>query len=335
MKKITCLIIIVAIFIFSCQTRTSSVEKINFNGETQGTYYMVTYFDEQHRNLQIEIDSILKDFDQSLSSWVPNSILSRVNRNESGVALDHYFKDNFYLSERVSKETDGAFDCTVGPLIEAWGFGFRQKIELNQQMVDSIREFVGYEKVGIEDNVFVKADPRMEVSFNAVAQGYSVDILGDFLKSKGIKNFIIDVGGEVLANGSKPNDGFWHVGIQKPTENQYGEIESEVIVSLNDKALVTSGSYRKYYEKNGIRYSHMIDPSTGYPVAHSLLSATVLADNCAEADAYATAFMVMGLEKAKAFVNNRADLEAYFIFSDKNGQMKTYATKGIKQLIIE
>lgn len=334
MKKVTILIIIsIAIFISSCQLRTKALEKISFQGEAQGTYYIVTYFDEQNRNLQMEIDSILLDFDQSLSSWVPNSILSRVNRNEENVILDQYFIDNFNLSAKVSEESDGAFDCTVGPLIEAWGFGFRQKIELSQEMIDSIQAFIGYKKVWIENNMLVKFDPRMELSFNAVAQGYSVDVIGKFLKERGIENFIIDIGGEVLASGNKPNSELWQVGIQKPTENQDGEIEAEVIVSLKDKALVTSGSYRKYYEKNGKRYSHMIDPSTGYPVTHSLLSVSVLADKCADADAYATAFMIMGLEKSLKFLEGRNDLDAYFIFDDENGQMKTYNTGGLESLI--
>lgn len=320
------------IVISACNLNKEKMEKISFQGQAQGTYYMLTYFDNQNRNLQTEIDSILKDFDQSLSSWVPNSILSRVNRNEKDVILDQNFIDNFNLSVRISQETDGAFDCTVGPLIEAWGFGFREGIELDQKMIDSIQEFVGYQKARIDNGILLKDDPRMELSFNAVAQGYSVDVIGNFLKAEGINNFIIDIGGEVLASGKKPNSESWNVGIQKPTEDEYGKIEAEIVISLNDKALVTSGSYRKYYEKDGVRYSHMIDPSTGYPVTHSLLSVTVLAKNCAEADAYATALMVMGLEKAKAFVNKNNDLEAYFVF-DEGAEMRTYITEGMKELV--
>ncbi len=326
------LLFLALIMLSSCNLKQEKLEKISFQGQAQGTYYMVTYFDEQERNLQAEIDSILKKFDQSLSSWVPNSIISRVNRNERNVILDKYFIDNFNLSKRISEETNGAFDCTVGPLIEAWGFGFRKGVELDQSMIDSIQQFVGFRKAKIEDGVLLKDDPRMELSFNAVAQGYSVDLLGQFLKDKGISNFILDVGGEVLASGNKLNSESWNVGIQKPTEDEYGAIEAEIVISLNDKALVTSGSYRKYYEKNGVRYSHMIDPSTGYPVTHTLLSVSVLADNCAEADAYATAFMVMGLEKAIAFLSKRNDLEAYFVFQE-DGEMKAFNTDGLERII--
>ncbi len=330
MKKLLILLVSIISF-YACNSPEKQIQKINFQGAAQGTYYMVTYFDDQNRNLQSEIDSLLKDFDQSLSSWVPNSILSKVNRNEE-VELDRNFIDNFNLSKQVSDETDGAFDCTVGPLIEAWGFGFREGLEITQTMIDSIKQFVGFHKVSIENNKLIKKDPRMELSFNAVAQGYSVDLIGKLLKSKGINNFIVDVGGEVLAMGSKPNNESWNVGIQKPTQDMSGEIEADVVLPLNNKALVTSGSYRKYYEKDGKRYSHMIDPSTGYPVTHSLLSVSVLSDNCAQADAYATAFMIMGLERAKTFVQNRKDLEAFFIY-DENGKIHSYASKGMQSLI--
>lgn len=327
------MLVLVGLVIFvSCQSK-KELTKISFQGQAQGTYYMLTYFDNQNRNFQAEIDSILKEFDLSLSSWVPSSILSRVNRNESGVQLDQYFIDNFNLSERVAVETSGAFDCTIGPLIEAWGFGFREGIELDRKMVDSIQEFVGFEKVKIENGMLLKADPRMELSFNAVAQGYAVDLLGEFLIELGVQNFIIDIGGEILARGQKPDGEPWHVGIQKPTKDEYGEIEADIVIDLKNKGLVTSGSYRKYYERNDIRYSHMIDPATGYPVTHSLLSATVLANNCAEADAYATAFMIMGLEKAKAFVNKREDLEAYFISAGQGNKLETFSTKGLESLI--
>lgn len=332
MKKYLTLAITGLMFLVSCQSK-KELTKVSFQGQAQGTYYMLTYFDHQKRNIQPEIDSILKVFDLSLSSWVPNSILSRVNRNELGVELDQNFIDNFNLSERVAKETDGAFDCTIGPLIEAWGFGFREGVKLDQEMVDSIRAFVGFDKVKIENGLLVKADPRMELSFNAVAQGYSVDLLGEFLLALGIENFIIDIGGEVLARGQKPDGEMWHVGIQKPTENEYGQIEADIVIDLKDKALVTSGSYRKYYEKNGVRYSHMIDPATGYPVTHSLLSVTVMANNCDEADAYATAFMIMGLEKAKEFIEQRDDLEAYFISAAAGNKLETFSTEGLKKLV--
>lgn len=332
MKKLILLLSLMLFLIISCQNSKVNLRQVAFQGEAQGTYYMVKYYDVDGRNFQLEVDSILKAFDQSLSLWVPNSIISKVNRNEE-VKLDKYFIDNYNLAQKVAVETDGAFDCTLGPLIEAWGFGFRQRIKLTQEKVDSIKAFTGHDKVSLNDQYLRKTDERMEINFNAIAQGYSVDLLGGFLMAKGVEDFIIDVGGEVLTKGLKPNQKKWVVGIQKPTDNSDGEIEAEVTVELTDMAFVTSGSYRKYYEENGKRYSHMINPQTGYPVTHSLLSVTVLANTCAEADAYATAFMVMGLDKAINFVNKRGDLEAYFIYDNENGEMQTFGTDGLEKLI--
>jgi thiamine biosynthesis lipoprotein len=333
-KRISPLLLISFIVIFSSCYQNKLLQKIQLQGEAQGTYYMVTYFDYEGRNFQTQIDSLLKVFDQSLSLWVPNSILSKVNRNEN-VILDKYFKENFKLAQQISRETDGAFDCSLGPLIEAWGFGFKQKIKLTQYKVDSLKKLVGYNKITIREDRVIKEDPRLQLNFNAIAQGYSVDLLSKFLDSKGIKSYIIDVGGEIIAKGKKPNDANWVVGIQKPTETSMGDIEAQERVELYNKAFVTSGSYRKYYEENGKRYSHMIDPTTGYPVTHGLLSVTVLANTCAEADGYATAFMVMGLEKSLTFLTNRDDLDAYFIYSDKDGTMKTSSTKGLDKIIID
>lgn len=331
MKKTLSFIILLFVAL-SCSQSTKQLKEVSFQGAAQGTYYMVKYYDVEGRNLQVEVDSILNVFDQSLSLWVPNSIISKVNRNED-TELDTYFIDNYNLAQKVANETNGAFDCTLGPLIEAWGFGFRQKMKLTQEKVDSIKAFTGHDKVYLEDQYLIKADERMEINFNAIAQGYSVDLLGAFLSSAGIDNFIIDVGGEVLTKGLKPEQKKWVVGIQKPTEESDGEIEAQVTVELTDMAFVTSGSYRKYYEENGKRFSHMIDPKTGYPVTHSLLSVTVLAKTCAEADAYATAFMVMGFEKAIAFVNGRPDLEAFFIYANENGEMQSFSTDGLGNLI--
>ncbi len=332
MKKQILLFSLILFLLSSCQNIHENLQEVSFQGAAQGTYYTVKYYDAEGRNLEVEVDSILKAFDQSLSLWVPNSTISKVNRNEA-VKLDPFFIDNFNLAQKVAAETDGAFDCTLGPLIEAWGFGFRQKMKLTQEMVDSIKIFTGHDKARIENGYLIKADERMEINFNAIAQGYSVDLLGVFLSSKGIDNFIIDVGGEILTKGLKPEQKKWVVGIQKPTDTSDGEIEAQVTVELTDMAFVTSGSYRKYYEENGKRFSHMIDPKTGYPVTHSLLSVTVLAKTCAEADAYATAFMVMGLDKAKGFVNQREDLEAFFIYADENGEMQSFSTEGLEELI--
>jgi thiamine biosynthesis lipoprotein len=278
---------------------------------------------------------MLNDFDQSVSLWVPNSVISKINNEEGVVEPDEIFKTLFTMSKKVYTQSGGTFDPTVGPLVNAWGFGFTDRQKVDRQMIDSLLLFVGFDKVKMENNKIIKSDPRIKFDFNAIAQGYAVDLIGKFLDEKNISNYLIDIGGEVLAVGKKSNGEFWKVGIEKPADNaNYGD-DLQAVVNLKDRALATSGNYRKFYEENGTRYSHTIDPASGYPVQHSLLSASVLAVDCASADAFATVFMVMGLEKSKAFLNDHSDLDAYFIFTDENGELSNYFTEGFKSLIIE
>lgn len=318
------------ISLFSC---TSVQKKVMFQGQTQGTYYAVTYFDAEGRNFQPPIDSILKAFDLSVSLWVPESIISRINAGDSLVQPDDWFIDIFKRSEEIAAKTGGAFDCTVGPLVNAWGFGFKGKIKMDQAKVDSLLQYVGYRKVSLDNRNRILKPDGVRFDFNAIAQGYAVDMLGNYLASQGIKNYLIDIGGEVLGRGSKPDGQPWLVGIENPAADSLSERTINTRVNLTDKALSTSGNYRKYYEENGIRYSHTIDPHTGYPVRHSLLSVSVLTEDCATADGYATAFMVMGFEKAREFIENEPDMEAFFIISGEAGTYQTYATNGLEEII--
>ncbi|MBC8489471.1 MAG: FAD:protein FMN transferase [Bacteroidetes bacterium] len=334
MKKLPVVVLIDFFLLISC-INENIIPVIKFTGEAQGTYYAVTYFDTNGRNFQSEIDSLLNAFDQSVSVWVPNSVISKVNRNDTLVELDFYFTDIFNLSKEIHSNTTGAFDPTVGPLVNAWGFGFTDRMKVDQNVVDSLLPLVNFHKVKIAENKVIKEDSRIQFDFNAIAQGYSVDLVGKLLESKGIENYLIDIGGEVLAKGKKPNGDLWEVGIEKPKDNaSYGE-GLQAIVKLENKALATSGNYRKFYEVNGIRYSHTIDPKTGYPVQHSLLSVSVLADECATADAYATALMVLGLEKSKTLLNEFKHPDAYFIYSDEHGNLKTFFTREFTDILVE
>jgi thiamine biosynthesis lipoprotein len=327
------LFIVLLIFIYACGNQTR-VEPVRLAGEAQGTYYSVIYYDSLQRNFQPQIDSLLTAFDQSVSLWVPGSVLSRVNRNEE-VVPDKYFIDNFNLSMQVAKETDGAFDPTVGSLVRAWGFGFDASRKVDSRIVDSILQFTGYHRVRIDSGKLVKNDERTTIDFNAIAQGYSVDLVGTFLEARGIENYLVDIGGEVKARGVKPDGSFWKIGIEKPARQKNDERELKEIIILKNKSVATSGSYRKFYEKDGVRYSHTIDPKTGYPVQHSLLSVSVVADNTALADAYATSFMVMGLERSKQFLRLHPELDAFFIYADDQGNYRTYATEGFKKYVTE
>ncbi len=306
---------------------------IKIGGETQGTYYAITYYSLDSSNIQPAIDSLLKRFDSTASTYKPNSIITRLNANDSMVRADAMFETIFNKAMDVSEKTNGAFDVTVGPLVYAWGFGLTNRLKMNQHIVDSLLPLVGYKKVKLENRKLRKTDPRIRIDFNAIAQGYAVDVVGEYLESKGIKSYIIDIGGEVLARGAKPNHENWSVAIEKPTQNADDERTIQAVVMLEEMAISTSGSYRKFYEENGIRYSHTIDPANGYPVKHTLLSVSVLAKDCMTADAYATAFMVMGVEKGKEFLENHSDLEAYFIYTSPSDSLKTFYTKGFEKLL--
>lgn len=316
MKRVFFILAIVAVFA-SCSKQP---QKINYSGITQGSYFSITYFDEDNRNFEVEFNLIFREVDNSVSLWNENSIIRKVNRNED-VVVDQIFKDNFEWAKKASEFSDGAFDATIGPLVSAWGFHYKKELEMTPEMVDSICQLVGYQKVKIIDNKVVKENPNMTLDFNAVAQGYTADLIGKFLESKGIYNYLVDVGGEIMARGTKPNGDEWTIGIEKPAENYDSERSVQITIQLKDKGIVTSGNYRKYVEKDGVRYSHSIDPKTGYPVEHNLLSATVIADNASWADCLATICMIVGKEKASKLLENQDGVEAYFIFVDDDGKI--------------
>ncbi|HEY5510789.1 MAG TPA: FAD:protein FMN transferase [Prolixibacteraceae bacterium] len=309
------------------------LKQYKITGGAQGTYYAITYYADNNKNLQPEVDSLLKNVDRSVSSYLPTSLISRLNNNDSTATADQIYETVFKKSMEVSAKTDGAFDITVGPLVNAWGFGFSKKAQVDQAMVDSLLPLVGYRKVSLSKGKLIKSDPRIKIDFDAIAQGYTSDLIGRFFETRGIDNYLIDVGGEVLGKGLKPDGKMWSVAIEMPAKNSMDERKIQAILTLKEKAISTSGSYRKYYEENGIRYSHTIDPSNGYPVKHNLLSVSVLADDCITADAYATAFMVMGLEKSKDFLARNGELEAYFISDDKNGGFSVFYTLGFDRLL--
>ena len=308
MKRVIFILSIVTILV-SCAHKP---QKIKYEGVVQGSYFSIIYYDEEGRAFEAEIDSIFKEVDNSVSLWNENSIIRKVNRNED-VVVNQIFKDNFEWARKASEFSDGAFDATIGPLVSAWGFHYKKEIEMTPEMVDSIRELVGYQKITIVDDRVAKANPNMTLDFNAVAQGYTTDLIGNFLETKGITNYLVDVGGEILARGNKPNGDLWTIGIEKPAENHDSERSVQEKITLKDKGIVTSGNYRKYIEKDGVRYSHSIDPKTGYPVEQSLLSATIIADNASWADCLATICMILGKEKASKLLENQG-VEAYFIY---------------------
>lgn len=302
------------------------------NGLIFGTVYKVTY--QYDKNLKEEIEAALKRFDGSLSPFNDTATITRINLNED-IVPDTFFTNVFHRSMEISKETDGAFDITVAPLANAWGFGFKKGNFPDSAMIDSLLEITGYTKVGLSaEGKVTKQDPRIMLSCSAVAKGYAVDVIAQLLEKKGIQNFMVDIGGEVVVRGANPNNGLWRIGINKPIDDSLAvNQELQTILQVTDLGIATSGNYRNYYYKDGKKYAHTIDPRTGYPIQHNILSATVIAKDCMSADAYATAFMVMGLEDAERFADAHPDIDACFIYSDDEGGFKSYFTKGMEKYI--
>jgi FAD:protein FMN transferase len=333
MKFIFLIIIVLLIFV-NCNRETNKLIKIA--GNAQGTTYHITYIPGDKSIYKEAIDSIFRKIDSSLSTYVPASIISRINKNDTAVVADDYFIDVFNRSIKVSETTNGLFDITVAPIINAWGFGFTKKARVDSAMIDSLLGFIGYHLVRLEGKKLIKEKQQSMLDFNAIAPGFTVDVLAAYLESKGITNYLVELGGEVRAKGKKNKDSYWTVGIDQPNEELVNGRPLKAIIQLQDRALATSGNYRKFYIEDGKKRAHIIDPHTGYPAKHNLLSATVIASDCATADAYATAFMVMGMEKAKQFLSEHRELqlEVFFIY-DENGVWKTYNSETLKEWIKE
>lgn len=302
-------------------------------GMVFGTIYRITY---QHRDdLRTEIDAELERVNKSLSTFDSTSTISRINMNQSA-DTDKMFEDVFRLSQSISKTTDGAFDITVAPLVNVWGFGFKKAMNVNQAQIDSIRQFVGYEKVQLRNNKIRKSDPRLMLDCSSVAKGYGVDCVARLLERKGVTNYMIDIGGELRIAGVNDRKESWKIGINKPIDDSLSvNQELYAVLDITNRGMATSGNYRNFYYKDGKKYAHTIDPRTGYPVQHNILSSTVVAADCATADAYATAFMVMGLEAAKRICASHPEIETFFIYSDSKGRMQTYSTPGMKKYIVK
>ena len=331
MKRLLLGVCCVLALLSSC---VNQPKKIVLQGLAQGSYYAITYFDELNRNFQHEIDSIFHAVDMSVNLWVDSSIISKVNRNEE-VTLDSIFIDNFRIAQKAARLSDGYFDPTISPIVAAWGFSYKSGDSITPQLIDSLKQLVNYQKIRIENGKVVKENPNMKLDFNAIAQGYTSDLIAAFLESRGIKNYLVDTGGEIMARGSKPNGQPWIVGIEKPAKNWDSEQVVQTRITLRDKGLVTSGSTRKYVERNGRRYSHCIDPKTGYPVEHNVLSATVMAENSVWADALASICMVMGMEKSLPLIESMDSVEVYYIFVNDQNELETFATEGFQKLIID
>lgn len=324
------LLLVAGTLYISISERTTPYQKNS--GKVFGTTYNITY--QYKDDLHSEILAELQKVDASLSMFNEQSTIAAVNRNES-ITVDPLFKEVFLLAQSISKDTDGAFDITVAPLVNAWGFGFKQGTEPTKATIDSLMRNIGYQTVTLEGKGtqhIVKQHPETMLDCSAIAKGFGCDIVARYFRDKGVENYMIEVGGEIVVKGHNDKRNEWRVGITKPTDDSLSvSNELQDVIEITDRAMATSGNYRNFYYKGGKKYAHTIDPKTGYPVQHSILSATVFAPSCAKADAYATSFMVMGLDKAKEVLERHNELWGYFIYADENGQNQVYMSKAIER----
>lgn len=303
------------------------------SGSVFGTEYHITY--QNGKDIHNELKEVMADVDNSLSPFNKESVITAIN-NGNNVEADSMFTEVFDMAKNVAEETQGAFDITVAPLVNAWGFGFKNKIDISKEKIDSIRIYVGFKKVRMENGKVIKENKNIMLDCSAIAKGYGVDAVGRYLEKNNIKNYMVEIGGEIRVKGCNPEGRLWKVGISKPVDdslNVNGEIQEVLMVS--DIAIATSGNYRNFYIKDNKKYAHTIDPRTGYPVQHSILSSTVTAPNCALADAYATSFMVVGIEEAKKILARHKELQAYFIYTDSKGRMATWCTKELEDNLMK
>jgi len=334
-NKLLSVLLLLALVTSACKNKKPVFA--NFTGFTQGTTYSIVYDNRKNispEELKLKVEKILHDFDMSLSIYLDSSIISKINRNEE-VVPDSFFIEVFNKSVLISEMTAGAFDITVGPLVKAWGFGPDEHKSFTEEKRDSLMKFVGMGKVSLINGRLIKSDPGMYLDVNAIAQGYSVDVICRYFDNLGILNYLVEIGGEVRAKGNKAG-ALWRIGIDKPEDNNMSPGQTlQGIIKITDKAVSTSGNYRKFYIEDGIKYSHEIDPKTGYPAKNTLLSATIIADDCAMADGIATAAMVMGKEKTIKFLEIHPEIQAYLIYSDDSGNFKTLTSEKLKDDISE
>ena len=327
-------VFIISALLISCVDSNPKKKIISNFGNTQGTTYSIKYISSHGINYQNDIDSILRAVDLSLSTYINESIISKINRNEN-VKIDSIFSRVFEMALRIANETNGLFDPTIAPLVNFWGFGYEEISNKNQNILVNLMKSVGYKKISIKNGYIIKDNPNTQIDFNAIAQGFTVDLVGEHLQKLGITNYMIEIGGELKCSGLNAEKKPWRIGIDKPSE----EIQKEryqAIIEVSNKAIASSGNYRHYKvdEKTGIKYAHTINPKTGVPLQTNLLGVTVLTESCMEADALATAFMVMGMETSKKYLNNHPEIDALLIYSNSKGEWLQYQTEGFENVSV-
>ncbi len=330
--RIRIFIFLAIAFTINACTETQSKFIAN-QGMIYGTYYRIKYEHPEGKDIQQEIDKELQRQSLIFSHYEKDATISKVNNNIE-TDLEPEFTTCFNRAMEISEITNGAFDITAGPLISAWGFGPEDRQKMTPEMVAALKSLIGYQKIKIQDGKVEKEIPEMTINMSAIAKGYTCDLMGEFLAEKGCTNYLVDIGGEVVAKGINDKGITWKIGIRVPSENPFAE-ELNDVLKLENRAMATSGNYLNFYEVEGKKYAHTIDPSSGYPVQHSLLSATVLASDCMTADAFATAFMVLGKDIGIEIARGVPGLEIYFIYADDKGENQVYMSEGFGEFLMK
>ncbi|WP_372801307.1 FAD:protein FMN transferase [Lutibacter sp.] len=327
MKKIT--YILAFIVFISCKDNEPKLTTLQ--GNAIGTTFTIKYLGESTIDFESKIDSLIKIVNKSTSTYIPTSDISKINKGDSTVIIDSYFKEVFIKSERIYKETNGDFDPTVGILVNAWGFGPEKEIQdLDSLKITQLLKYVGFNKVKLQNNKVFKQYPEIYFDFNAIGKGFLVDVIGRLFERYHIKNYMVEIGGEIRAKGKNHHGEFWRIAIENP--NFDGTRSIATTIQLKNESIATSGNYRKFKTTtDGKKYVHTINTKTGYANESNLLSASVITKgDCADADGYATAFMAMGLEKTKLFLKSHNELKSFLIFADENGELKTFKSENFE-----
>tara|TARA_R110000868_G_scaffold259361_16_gene517553 strand:- start:21620 stop:22630 length:1011 start_codon:yes stop_codon:yes gene_type:complete len=336
MKKLILPLLTLGLILGACESE-KKLRLIENTGYAQGSTYQIKYLTAKNQNFAAEIESIFKEIDNSMSTYVPTSLISEVNKGNVWVEVDELFITVLNRSLEIAEETSGDFDPTVAPIVRLWGFGFdKVRGDVDSDMILEVKSKTGFSNVMI-DRSKVKLPEEFSLDFNAIAQGFTVDYIAEYLEKHGINDYMVEVGGEVKTKGVNDKGNIWSIGVDKPQSEINTEDRFQFILELKDAGLATSGNYRKYWvdEETGIKYSHTIDPHSGTPARNRLLSASIISPEAMDADAYATVCMVQGLERCKKFLIEKPDLEGYLVYSNDSGDWEVYITEGFQNFIKE
>ncbi|MBC7616093.1 MAG: FAD:protein FMN transferase [Pedobacter sp.] len=337
MAKLFLLFLMIPLLSLVNVKKTPQEKEWHISGNAQGTTYAITYFFADNVAVKSEADSILHLIDKEMSAYSENSVINRFNASENGVILPTHFKKVVEKSLEVSEKSDGLFDITVAQLVQLWGFGSKKINEApTTQEIASALQHVGYKKLQLKGNYLIKKDKDLKIDVNGIAQGYTVDVLANWLEKKGIKNYLVELGGEIRVKGRNLSSGKkFQIGIEGPSEESFtGEIIKAKLM-IDAGGVTTSGSYRKFYYSDGKKITHLMNPKIGYPLQNEMISATVWANDAITADAYDNVLMAMGIEKSFEFLKKHPDLQAYLIYKKANGIIADTATLEFKKHLID